>query len=255
MSEGRYDEGQVREILRRAAEAELVGADMSTRDGPWPRSRPTPVAGFTLDDLQRIGADAQLSPDAIAAAARAVDLEASWQVERRVEPTALRLAAQLPLPSDLDEVAWGRIAAVLREVYGEVGVITEEGAMRRWRTGTLDQPGTTQVLLEPDPSGPGWRLALRVAAEDHTQVLSGVFLGLGALAAAVPPLLGASLGWLGLGAAISACGAMMWAAHRAWRPRWEARARTRFDTALARLAALTRTTTSASALPDAAQRT
>lgn len=108
---------------------------------------------------------------------------------------------------------------------------------------------------EPDRSGPGWRLALRVAAEDHPRGLAGGLLGAGALAAVVRPLLGAALGWAGVGAARAGYGAVIWAVRRTWRPEWAARERARFDTALTRLADLGPRPPQAPALPDASERT
>jgi hypothetical protein len=86
-------------------------------------------------------------------------------------------------------------------------------------------------------------------------VVGGGFLGLGALAAAVPPLVGASPKFMILGGLIAGCGALIWAAHRTWRPGWEARERARFDAAITRLDQLGLVTAAPPALPDGGERT
>lgn len=140
MSERRYNDEEVAAIFLRAAEE--------------PQAAPVRVPreeGLTLRELQEIGREVGIPPDAVAQAAQTVEprgragiqtfLGLPGGVERTIE-----------LNRRLTEEEWEHLVVELREVFQARGKLTSSGSFRQWTNGNL------QALLEPTPAGHRLRL-------------------------------------------------------------------------------------------------
>lgn len=165
MSERRYSDEEVAAIFQRAAAAES-------------RALPPGGTGLTLTDLQAIGRDLGIAPDAVEDAARALD-RAAPQVSRRIAgvPVGVRWTVELGRPVS-DEV-WAAFVADLRDTFGAAGVVRQDGAFRQWSNGNL------KVMLEPSPAG--HRLRFQTF---RRRAMEWMAAGMGLLGAALITLLG-----------------------------------------------------------------
>ena len=132
MSDRRYSDEDARRILALAAEAEAV-APAEAR------------AGWSLEELQRAGAEAGIAPTAIAAAADA--LERAAPPERRYLGLPVAVSRAVSLPRTMTDEDWDRLVAQLRDTFEAEGRVRVSGARREWRVGNL------RVTHEPRGNG------------------------------------------------------------------------------------------------------
>ncbi len=134
MSERRYSEQEIAAIFRAAAEQpETTEPETAAADG------------LTLAQLQSIGREVGLSPEAIARAAHGVDLRPVQARSFLGFPLAVTHTVQLQ--RHLTDDDWDRLVVQLREVFGARGRVRSEGSLRQWSNGNL------HVLLEPTDQG------------------------------------------------------------------------------------------------------
>src|SRR5882672_8066705 len=136
MADRRYDDKEIAAIFRAAAEQE-------------PQSPQREVArdeGLTLAELQAIGGEVGISSDAVAQAARAVDVQLGAG-SRTFLGLPMGVARTVNLNRRLTDDEWERLVVQLREVFNARGAIKAEGSLRQWTNGNL------QVLLEPTDTG------------------------------------------------------------------------------------------------------
>ncbi len=143
MPERRFDENETAEIFARATEAQPAGA----------RALPS-SEGMTLAQLQEIGAEAGISPEQIAAAARALDRPTPPTPPRFLGVT-LGVARTVELDRRMSTEEWERLVVLLRDTFQARGVVRVDGALRQWTNGNL------QVLVEPTEQGDRIRLRTR----------------------------------------------------------------------------------------------
>ena len=153
MTERRYDESEVAAIFERASEAQSRGIAPSTAR-----------EGMTLADLQSIGREVGLSPDAIALAAQRLEHGGS-RVSRRILGLPLGVEHTVPLGRRLTDEEWEHLVVALRETFDARGQVSAEGSLRQWTNGSL------QALLEPTPAGD--RLRLRTVKSSAPGMLLG----------------------------------------------------------------------------------
>ncbi|MCZ8206204.1 hypothetical protein [Gemmatimonas sp.] len=228
----RYAEAEVTMILRLATEGDST-VGRSVLSAPEVSRQ-----GLALADLHRIGEEVGIAPDRLTAAARQVDAER--MVTQRVDTNSLELTTSFQLAEAPSEETWGRIVAVLRDVFEDSGVVTHEGSLRRWRSKDYEQQDVSriEVRLEPDPYGTGWRLLLASRAVDHTMSVGGVLAGLGVVIAAIPLVTGLPSRFSVLGALVVGCGALVCAGGYRWRDTWRQRRTQHFRAAVAGLCRL-----------------
>jgi hypothetical protein len=140
MSQRRYDDAEVAAIFERASEAQARGL------APAPSRE-----GMTLAELQEIGREVGLSPDAIALAARRLEHGGS-RVSRRILGLPLGVEHTVQLDRRLGDEEWEHLVVVLRETFDARGKVAASGSLRQWTNGSL------QALLEPTPEGDRLRL-------------------------------------------------------------------------------------------------
>lgn len=158
MSEHRYDDAEIAEILALATRHEGADPVGSPDSGPSP-------AGLTLAELQSIGSEVGIAPDRIREAALAlrrkslVSPAALLGVPRGVERAS-------PLPGPIEDGDWDRLVAELRSTFRAQGKVAVEGSLRSWRNGNLE--------VHVEPGAEGWRLRMQSFKGD-----AGVLAGLG----------------------------------------------------------------------------
>ena len=159
--ERRFTEEEVSEILQNAAELEHSDKMLSRSS-----------SGLTLTELNEIGREAGISPEALRRAVSRLDVP-----EQRVRTMAglpIGVGRTVELGRTLSDDEWDRLVVILREKFDARGVIRNEGNFRSWNNGNL------QILLEPGVSGH------RLRMKTFNQGAQGWMLGgLGVLAAAV----------------------------------------------------------------------
>ena len=135
MTERRYSDSEIAAIFRAAA------------DGPLLPEREVPrEEGLTLTELQAIGREVGIAPEAVAQAAQGLDVRRGAQ-SRRFLGLPIGVARTVNLNRRLSDEEWERLVVQLREVFNARGVTRTDGSLRQWTNGNL------QVLLEPTETG------------------------------------------------------------------------------------------------------
>lgn len=161
MSDRRFTEDEVAEILKHAAEVEHTDRNL-LRAG----------SGMTLAELEAIGREAGISPEAVQHAAR--------RFEKPELPTQtymgfpLAVGTTVDMERKLSDDEWDRLVVQLRETFNARGIVSHEGSLRTWRNGNL------QVTLEPTDTGQ--RLRLRTFKGGARELMIG---GIGMLGLSV----------------------------------------------------------------------
>jgi len=163
MTERRYSEEEVAAIFERATETQEVS-----------RRSPSTGGGMTLAELQDIGREVGIAPEAIASAARTVDLP-SRPNRRTLLGLPITVARSAQLRRRLTDTEWEQLVVDLRETFDARGTVRVDGSFRQWTNGNL------QALLEPTPDGR--RLRLRTTKGSSRSLIMGslAMLGMGAV--------------------------------------------------------------------------
>jgi hypothetical protein len=215
MAERRYNDKEIAAIFRAAAE-----------EGPQsPQREVARDEGLTLAELQSIGTEVGISSEAVAQAARAVDVRVG-AASRTFLGLRIGVARTVNLNRRLTDEEWERLVVQLREVFNARGRTRSDGSLRQWTNGNL------QVLLEPTETG--HRLRFRTT---HGAARASIGAGLAVLGVtaivAVSGAIWGTLGDAGSGIALMAAAGVGMIASGALRlPRW-ARLRERQMEALA----------------------
>src|SRR2546425_8392593 len=136
MAEARYNDKEIAAIFRAAAD-----------EGPQsPEREVARDEGLTLAELQQIGGEVGISSDAVAQAARAVDVRLG-AASRTILGLPIGVSRTVNLNRRLSDEEWERLVVQLREVFNARGRTRSEGSLRQWTNGNL------QVLLEPTETG------------------------------------------------------------------------------------------------------
>ena len=139
MSERRFSEEEVAEILKYAAESE------HTEQGVLPAAN-----GLTLAELTDIGREVGITPEAVRQAAQRIDK--TDRTTRTILGLPLGVGRTVELDRKLTDDEWDRLVAELRATFDARGVVKHEGSLRSWTNGNL------QVHLEPTATGQRLRL-------------------------------------------------------------------------------------------------
>jgi hypothetical protein len=140
MPDRRYNDDEVAEIFARAAEGPKAPALQPGRDD-----------GLSLAQLQEIGREVGIAPEAVAQAAQALDRQGKAGTSTLIGlPIGVERVVALERP--LTETEWEHLVVRLREVFNAKGTISSYGSFRSWTNGNL------QALLEPTATGQRLRL-------------------------------------------------------------------------------------------------
>lgn len=213
----RYDDEQVREIIRRAAEADAASAGGAGEGDA--------AQGMTLAQIQDIAREVGLDPVLVARAAAQVggsggDADPGY----RVLGIPVSVGHVVELPARLTDREWDGMVVRFRELFNARGKVIREGGLRGWANGNL------QILEEPTASG--YRLRMRsVSGNAQGAIMAGsmvagmgvLMLGLGQLGGDLTVLEGLLLGGVFSGGG----SALIWRA-RAGASRWIATRKAQF---------------------------
>ena len=136
MTERRYSDSEIAAIFRAAAEGPQL---LPQREVPREE-------GLTLTELQAIGHEVGIAPEAVAQAAQGLDVRRGAE-SRRFLGLPIGVARTVNLNRRLSDEEWERLVVLLREVFNARGVTRSDGSLRQWTNGNL------QVLLEPTETG------------------------------------------------------------------------------------------------------
>jgi hypothetical protein len=135
MSDRRYSDDEVAEIFRTAAEGVQLSPQQRVRD-----------AGLTLSELQAIGVEVGIAPDAVTRAAVAVGARGGV-AQRRLLGLPVGVTRAVHLNRRLTDEEWEHLVVQCREMFSARGATRSDGSLRQWTNGNL------QVLLEPTATG------------------------------------------------------------------------------------------------------
>src|SRR5690242_20793983 len=153
---------------RRYNDKEMAAIFRTATEGlPGPRREVSREEGMTLADLQAIGREVGISPDAVAQAAQALDISRG-PASRTFLGLPIGVTRTVNLNRRLTDAEWERLVVQLRDVFDARGTTRSDGSFRQWTNGNL------QVLLEPTETG--HRLRFRTVhgaarSEEHTSEL------------------------------------------------------------------------------------
>jgi hypothetical protein len=157
MPDRRYNDEEIAEIFQRASEGPQ-GASLQ-RAGD---------EGMTLAELQGIGREVGISPEAVELAARSLEVRPS-AAARTLLGMPIGVQRTIVLDRKLTEAEWEQLVVELREVFGARGVVSSSGSFRQWTNGNL------QALLEPTPTGHRLRL-MTVKGNAAVSIASGLMM-------------------------------------------------------------------------------
>jgi hypothetical protein len=136
--ERRYAEDEVAEIFELAASPDA--------------RRGHSASGFSLAELQAIGAEAGLAPERIAEAAAALELRQGTVPRRTYLGMPVAVGRVVELPRAATDQEWELLLADLRATFGAHGRDRSSGGLRAWTNGNL------HAYLEPTEAGHRLRL-------------------------------------------------------------------------------------------------
>jgi hypothetical protein len=140
MAERLYTDDEMAAIFRAAAEGSLPRTTHASSPD-----------GLTLADLQAIGQEVGIPADAVARAAKALEVRES-AVSRTLLGLPIGVERRVALGRRLTDEEWERLVVQLRDVFQARGRLKAEGSLRQWTNGNL------YVLLEPTATGHRLRL-------------------------------------------------------------------------------------------------
>ncbi|NNM31752.1 MAG: hypothetical protein HKO53_01715, partial [Gemmatimonadetes bacterium] len=156
---------------------------------------PQPVAGsgsaasgLTLAELQEIGSEAGLLPEAVAKAAASLNRPATSGLAGVERLPLLRLPVGLnravPLGRSVDDAEWGWLVMHLREMFRARGQTETSGGFREWWNGNL------RVSLEPSEEGDVLRMSTRKGGIQEGNIVGIAFLAMAVFVTVIVALKG-----------------------------------------------------------------
>ncbi|NNF58598.1 MAG: hypothetical protein HKN04_10180 [Rhodothermaceae bacterium] len=235
MSTGkRYSDAEVHAIFERAA----------ARQEEARRAEDASRAGLSLEELQRIGAEAGIDPAHIAAAATSLPADASASAPSSTflgMPTALH--AERVLPTPVPDETWERIVLELRRMFKKDGISSEVGRIREWTVPSMQGSRDRQVKVTLTPSADGTRVTIDQSMRGAVlgfSISSGIYVLVAAFTGALSVFGPPSELPLGVPVMFLVFAATMFTAMQLWTRTHAKRQRERFERALDRIELITR---------------
>jgi hypothetical protein len=166
VAERRFSETEMAEIFRRATEEATPGAVHGV--GPDGGEK-----GFTLAQLQAIGSEAGISPEAVLRGALAIDSPAPAPYYRRFAGAPVGVGSAVDLSRPLSDDEFERFASHLRDTFHAHGEVRVNGGHREWRNGNL------VFALEPHGEGERLRMSSRKSEGEIMPAIGMAITGLG----------------------------------------------------------------------------
>ena len=168
MADRRYNDDEIAEIFQKASEGPQ-GTSLQRAGGD----------GLTLAQLQDIGREVGIAPEAVDRAAKSLDVRPRGG-SRKLLGLPIGVQRTVDLGRRLTEDEWERLVVELREVFGARGTVSGSGSFRQWTNGNL------QALLEPTATGQRLRLLTMKGSAGISVVVGAAMMsmGIGAMLAA-----------------------------------------------------------------------
>jgi hypothetical protein len=175
MTDRRYNDDEIAAIFLSAAEGPQTPPVHMPRD-----------EGLTLADLQEVGREVGIAPEAVAHAAQSL-APRGQAASQTFLGLPIGVERTIALNRRLTDEEWEHLVVELRQVFGARGTVRSDGSLRQWTNGNL------QALLEPTATG--HRLRLRTVKGDARASMSAGLATVGVSAAvAIASAAGAQLG-------------------------------------------------------------
>ena len=146
-------------------QASLLDLEEDAADEPRQLTGASPHAsahGLTLAELTSIGAEAGISPSAVARAAHAIVRGNHLPPERQLRMgLPVGVARTVVFDRRVTDAEWERMVVLFRRTFGASGAVRAEGSLREWGNGRL------RAHLEPTAQG-GHQLRLSTVKSDAT---------------------------------------------------------------------------------------
>ncbi|HKA57302.1 MAG TPA: hypothetical protein VKD28_01700 [Gemmatimonadales bacterium] len=197
---------------RRYTDKEIAAIFRAATDGPASPPEVPREEGLTLPDLQAIGREVGIAPEAIARAANGLDVTRG--LARSFLGLPLGVARTVNLNRRLTDDEWERLVVQLREVFDARGSTRSDGSLRQWTNGNL------QVLLEPTESGHRLRFRTMHGGAQASIAMGFVCFGAAAVTTLITALTGSLGEALGGIAFLGAAGSLFVAVGALRLPRW-----------------------------------
>jgi hypothetical protein len=139
MKDRRYREDEVRKIFGLATEKTAEPPAAST------------TQGLTLAEMQSIGLEVGLDPDAVARAAATFEARAPQHL-RKSWGMPIEVGRTVSLPRAMTDHEWEQLVAELRRTFRAKGDISAHGGLKEWTNGNLH--------ASVEPTETGYRLRL-----------------------------------------------------------------------------------------------
>ncbi|MEP6763520.1 MAG: hypothetical protein ABJB66_04370 [Gemmatimonadaceae bacterium] len=159
MTNRRYSDDEAAAIFAKAIETESVSSLPPQRE-----------EGLSLAELQEIGREVGLTPDALARAAQLVE-SGSPAASRTLMGFPIAVERTVMLNRRLTDAEWELLVVKLREAFDARGRVSAYGSFRQWTNGNL------QALLEPTSSGHRLRLST-IKASAYVRIRIGAFFAI-----------------------------------------------------------------------------
>jgi hypothetical protein len=211
----RFNEDEAAAIFARAAEVEASDRHPVSGGG-----------GMTLEELQEIGREAGLAPEAVAHAAASLRKAGT----ALPAPTFLRIpigvARTVPLERPLSDEEWGGLVGELQATFNASGRVSSDGTFREWRNGNL------RIFAGPAPGG--YQVDMRTSRGSARSLMTagGVMAAIGATALTVATV---TVSAPGDATTLLAIGAGLFGAGLLQVPAWARRRREQFERIAGRL--------------------
>lgn len=224
MHADRFNEDEAAAIFARAAEVESSGRQPVSGPG-----------GITLAELQEIGKEAGLSPEAVAQAAVSLRSAGTPVPAPRFIGIPIGVARTVALERPLSDEEWGGLVAELRAIFDAGGNVRSDGSFREWRNGNL------RIHAGPAPGGYQVDMRTSKGSARSLMTMGGVMTGISGALLAVGTLTGnIAPGHAADFTPILAIGAGLFGAGVLQVPAWARRRREQFERIAERLRAAIR---------------
>ena len=223
MSDRRYNDEQVREILRLATVPQPDAARQLQHED-----------GMTLAQLEAVAREAGIEPERVAAAAR--QLDAPPDAPRKAVGVPVSVSRSVELPRKLTDAEWESLVTRLRETFDAPGKLESHGTLRQWGNGNL------RVMLEPGIYGHRVRFVSLNDSARARIIAGSAAAGFGITVTLVAAFVSAEAGWAAFGTSgiVGVIGAFVAASGGRAAKRWRTERRAQFDALAAELERLTR---------------
>jgi len=223
--ERRFEEREIREIFKRAANQERPGLP-----------GPSAAQGLTLAELQEIGQGVGLAPSRMADAAAALDSQRQRLPRRKLLGMPIGVGRIVEIDRAPTDREWELLVAECRSTFGARGKVSSHGSLREWSNGNL------HVCVEPSETGHRLRLGTRKGNAMEANIMGAAFLAMAAITVGASLMKGGATDAFFMAGVFGSMGAGVFAFNALRLPRWARERDEQFELIAGRARALTAAT-------------